>query len=147
MLTKLLPEQIAQFWDIIKYAIEESLPPIAGEGSDKMNRILTSLLSGKSECWISYTVDGKQRKLEGVGITKIQYDDVSDTKNLLVYCLYSWEGINRSSWTSGFKSLVKYASSKGCNRIIGYTEVPFIADMVKKLGGEARYTFISLPLD
>ncbi len=146
MLTKLLPEQISQFWDIIKYAIEESLPPIAGEGPDKMNKILTSLLSSKSECWASYTVNGKERRFEGIVITKIQYDDISDTKSLLIYCLYGYETADRSSWTAGLKALVKYAASRNCHRIIGYTEVPFIVDVVRRLGGEAKYTFISLPV-
>ncbi len=146
MLTRLLPDQISQFWDVIKYAIEQSLPPIAGEGPDKMNKILTSLLSGRSDCWASYTVNGDQRRFEGIVITKITHDDVSDTKNLLIYCLYGYEMVDKSSWTSGFKSLVKYASSQGCHRIIGYTDVPFITKTVEKLGGETRYTFISLPV-
>ena len=147
MLTKLLPDQISTFWDIIRYAIEESLPPIAGEGPDRMNRILASLLNGKAECWISSAINKSKRIFEGVVITKLQYDDISNTKNLLIYCLYGYEGVDPESWKSGFKSLVKYASSKGCNRIIGYTENPFIIKLVNRLGGETRYTFVSLPLD
>ena len=146
MLTKLLPNQISEFWDIIKYAIEQSLPPIAGEGPDKMNNILTSLISGMAECWASYTINGDQRRFEGIVITKILYDDVSDTKNLLIYCLYGYENVDRSSWTSGFKSLVKYASSRNCHRIIAYTDVPGLVETAKRLGGEARYTFVSLPV-
>ena len=146
MLTRLLPDQISQYWDIIKYAVEQSLPPIAGEGPDKMNKILTSLISGESECWASYTTDGEQRRFEGIVITKITLDDVSNTKNLLIYCLYGYEMVDKSSWTSGFKSLVKYADSKDCHRIIGYTDVPLISKTVERLGGEAKYTFVSLPV-
>lgn len=147
MLTRLLPDQIASFWDIIKYAIEESLPPVAGEGPDKMNRILTALLSNKAECWVSYIIEKDVRILEGVMITKIQYDDISDTKSLLMYCAYGYEKVSQASWTAGFKSLVKYASSKGCYRIVSYTDLPYLINMTKKLGGEAKYTFISLPLN
>jgi len=146
MLTKLLPDQISKFWDVIKYAIEESLPPVAGEGPDRMNNILMSLLSNKSQCWASYAVNGDQRKFDGIVITKVLYDDISDTRNLLIYCLYGYGDVGRDSWLSGFKALVKYAGSKNCCRIIGYTDVPSIARIVRRLGGETRYTFVSLPL-
>lgn len=146
MLTKLLPDQISGFWDVIKYAIEESLPPVVGEGPDKMNRILMSLLSGKSQCWASYIVDGKRRKFEGVVITRIMYDDASDTRSLLIYCLYGYEEVGRGSWLGGFKTLTKYAISRGCERIVGYTDLPSVTKIVERFGGEARYTFVSIPL-
>ena len=146
MLTRLLPDQISRFWDIIKYAIEESLPPIAGGSPDRMNRVLMSLLSDRAQCWASYTVGEEQRRLEGIVITRILYDDVSDTRNLLIYCLYGYEGAGKDSWLSGLKSLVKYGVSKSCHRIIGYTNLPSIVRIVERLGGETKYTFVSLPL-
>ena len=146
MLTKLLPDQISKFWDIIRYAIEESLPPVAGESPDKMKKILTSLLCGKSECWASYEKTEEIRKLEAIVVTRISYDDVSDTRSLLIYSLYSYEGMSQASWKSGLTSLVKYARSKKCERIIAYTEVPGIIELVNRLGGETKYTFISIPL-
>ena len=146
MLTKLLPDQISKFWDIIKYAIEESLPPIVGESPDKMNKILTALLIGKAHCWASYTKGEKENIFEGIVITKILYDDLSDTKNFLIYCLYGYEDVNRESWLRGFKSLVKFAISQGCSQIIGYSNIPLILRMVDKLGGETKYTFVKIPL-
>ena len=146
MLTKLLPDQVSAHWDIIKYAIQESLPPIAGEGPDKMNNILTALLCSKAECWISSVVEEENRRLEGVIITKLQYDDISRTKNLLIYCLYGYEGVSTESWTSGLKSLVKYASSKNCSRILAYTDIPYMIETAKKIGGEAKYVLCSFPL-
>lgn len=146
MLTRLLPDQVSRFWNIIKYAIEESLPPIAGGSPDRMNRILTSLLSDKAQCWASYTVNGEQRRFEAIVITRILYDDVSDTRSLLIYCLYGYENIRMASWSDGLKSLVKYASSRNCHRIIGYTDLPFIVKVVERLGGETKYVFVSLPV-
>jgi len=146
MLVKLLPDQISKFWDVIRYAIEESLPPVAGEGPDKMNKILMSLLSGKSQCWASYVREEEQPRFEGLVVTKILYDDVSDTKNLLIYCLYGYDRVNRTTWKNGLKTLVKYAIGKNCHRIIGYTDVPFILETVKRLGGDTRYIFVSLPV-
>jgi len=146
MLTKLLPEQVSKYWDIIRYAIEQSLPPVAGEGPDKMKKILMSLLSSKSQCWISSDINEESRILEAVLVTRILYDDVSDTKNLLIYCLYGYEHIKQSSYSSGVSTLVKYAESKGCDRIIAYTNFPRVIEMIEKLGGSTTYTFISIPL-
>lgn len=146
MLVKLLPDQISRFWDIIQYAIEESLPPIAGDDEDRMNKILMSLLGGKSQCWASYVKDGDVPRFEGIVVTRILYDDVSDTRNLLIYCLYGYEKVSRSAWLNGLKTLVKFAASKNCYRIIGYTSEPFIVKTVERLGGEAKYTFVSLPV-
>jgi hypothetical protein len=146
MLTKLMPDQISNFWDIIKYAIEESLPPIAGESPDKMNKILAALLIGKAQCWASYEKTESENRFEGLVITKVIYDDASDTRNLLIYCLYGYEKVSKSNWISGFKSLVKFAIGQKCNQIIGYSDVPMIIDLVKKLGGSTQYTFVKLPL-
>jgi len=147
MLTKLLPEQISKHWDIIRYAVEQSLPPIVGGSPDRMKKILTSLLCGKAHCWASYIVNGDVRRFEGIVITRIFYDDVSDTRNLLIYCLYGYEGVDQLSWTTGLKALVKFARSKNCKRIIAYTDVPYIIELVNKLGGDTSYTFVSLPLN
>ena len=105
-----------------------------------------SLLSDRAQCWLSYIRDGKKSRLEGMVITRIVYDDVSETKNLLIYCLYGYEKVRMTAWKEGLKSLVKYAVSRDCEKIIGYTDVPFIIKTVERLGGETNYTFVSLPV-
>lgn len=146
MLTKLMPDQISKFWNVIKYAIEDSLPPTVGESPDKMNKILAALLIGKAQCWASYVKGGEENKFEGLVITKILYDDVSDTRNFLIYCLYGYEIVSKSSWVSGLETLVKFAIDRDCSQIIGYSDVPMIIDLVNKLGGSTKYTFVELPL-
>lgn len=143
MLTKLLPEQVSRFWPIIKYAVEQSLPPIVGEHPDKMNRILSSALSGKVDVWASYIRDEEGAKFEGLALTKTIYDDASNTRNLLIYCIYGYKAIDKSSWLHGLESLVKYAKSKGCIQIIAYTEFPYIVETAKRLGAEVKYTFLT----
>lgn len=147
MLTLLLPEQVSEYWNIIKYGIESSLPPTIGESPDKMNRILSSLLCNRLQCWASYKKVEDKIVLEGIVVTKILYDDGSDTRNLLIYCLYGYKEVGKGSWLEGLKALAKYANAKRCSRIIAYTDVPYIVDIVKKLGGEAKYTFVSLGIN
>lgn len=146
MLTLLMPEQVSSLWNIIKYAIEESLPPVVDESPDKMNNILTALLCGKAQCWASYVKLKEGNKFEGIVITKISHDDVSSTKSLLIYCMYGYEGSSKATWTKGLKALVKFAISRGCTSIVGYTETSSIINLVERLGGETKYRFIRIPL-
>jgi hypothetical protein len=147
MLTKLLPDQISNFWDVIKYSVEGSLPPIVGDHPDRMNRILSSLLCGKSECWASYNRQDKGIKFEGIVLTKMIYDDASDTRNLLIYCLYGYEDVNKESWLDGIKALTKYAKSKKCNQIIAYTEYGYLVNIAKSLGGNAKHTLVTFDVN
>lgn len=144
MLTKLLPDQISKLWPIIKYAVEESLPPIVGEHPDKMNRILSAVLRGSLEVWVSY--QHPDNKFEAVVVTQILYDDASNVYNLLIYCLYGYSTITKESWAEGYETLNKYAKAKNCNSIIAYTNEPHIVNMAKKFEGMTSFTFISIKI-
>jgi hypothetical protein len=143
MLIKLLPDQISKFWDIIKYAVDQSVPPIAGEHPNRLNNILMSALDGSIDVWASVDKSRGGNRFEGVVLTEILFDRPSKTKNLLIYCLYGYDDVDKHSWMTGLKTIVKYAASKGCNQIVAYTEVPYIIELVKNLGGDTKFTFIS----
>jgi len=147
MLNKLLPEQISKFWPIIKYAIEQSLPPITGEHPDKMNRILSSSLCGEIDVWASYVKEGEGVKLEGIILTQIIYEHVSFTKNLLIYCVYGYAETTNDTWILGLGGLAEYAKAKGCSAVIAYSSNSHVIEIAKKLGANIDYTFISFGLN
>ena len=62
MLVRLLAEQISEYWETIRYSIESSLPPIANESYDKMNRLLECLLNESMQCWVSYREEEKRNE-------------------------------------------------------------------------------------
>lgn len=142
MLTRLLPEQVSAFWDIIKFGIEESVPPIVGESPDRLNRILSSILSDKTQCWASYRREGEDLIFEGICLTKIIFDDTSDTKNLLIYSVYGYNKGVEESWMEAFLSVAKYAVAQKCTQIVTYTTVPYLIEKAKKYGANTDYTFI-----
>lgn len=141
MLIRLLPDQAANCWDDIKEAIEKSLPPVVGMQSDRMQNILTALLLEELIAWISVN---KEKVIDGIVITSFVFDKSSGTKSLLLYCLYGYGEVCRSSWEEGVETLRKFAKHSGCQRVIGYTDVHSLVEWVKKVGGEARYTFLSI---
>lgn len=144
MITRLLPDQISRLWPIIKYGVEQTLPPFVVEHSDNMNRILSSLLCGKTSCWISYR-RGEETILDAVILTKIIFDDASYTKNLLLYSVYGYTEMDESSWIEGFAFMSKYAKSINCSRLIAYTDIPYLIEMAKKYDSEMK-TFISFKI-
>jgi len=144
MLIKLLQDQISQHWDIIKQAVEYSLNPVVGESPEKMNNIFMALLDGSMDCWVA--VEGAEgEKIVGNIVTKVNHDDASGTSSLLIYSIYA-EGSTEKVWLDGYETLRKYAVIRGCTRIVGFTDNTGMIKLVNRLGGEARYTLVSLPV-
>ena len=146
MLTKLLPDQISKFWPIIRYAVEQSLPPMLGEHPDKTNRLLAACLSGSLEVWASYIRREEDVKFEAILVTQILYDDASNMKNLLLYCVYGYTVINEESWAEGYKTISKYAKAQGCSMIVAYSANEHIVELAKSFGADTSFTFISIKI-
>jgi hypothetical protein len=147
MISQLLPDQISRFWPVIKYAVEQALPPTVGEHPDKMNRILSGMLCGKLDVWASYRhLPDETIKFDGIIVTQILYDDASNTKSLLIYAVFAYEQTIPSTGAEILETLSKYALSKGCTKFVGYSSVPYIIEQAKKFGGDTSFTFISFPI-
>lgn len=147
LVAKLLPEQISAFWDVIKYAIEQSLPPIVNDHPDKMNRILSAALRGTIEVWAEYVKEDEKAKFEAIMLTQMLYDEPSETRNMLIYCLYGYNPIDPGSWARTLAVIIKYAKEKRCNQLIAYSSIPHIINLARGLGANTDYTFISLNVD
>jgi hypothetical protein len=147
LLTLLTLDQVSTHWDIIKYAVEQSLPPLTVDHPDRLNRILSSMLKGQTQCWASYTKNGNERRFEGIAVTKIIYDDASNTRNLLLYCLYGYDDITSQSYIDGLTALAKYAEANNCAQAVAYTNVPKLVELANNLGGNTEYTFITFNVD
>ena len=143
MLTLLTLDQVSTYWDIIKYGLEQSLPPLVSDHPDKMNRVLSNLLTGKSQCWASYIKEGETRKFEGIVVTRVLLDDVSNTRNLLIYAVYGYDSVSNESYITGLKTLAKYAKANNCTQIMAYTNVAQVVDIAKSFGADSQYTFLS----
>jgi len=145
MITKLTPDQISKFWPVIKYGVEATLPPITGKHVDRMNRILSAMLRGDIDVWVSYTKP--DNKFEGIAVTQVLYDDASNTKNLLLYCVYGYVPVAKESWGEGKDLIFKYAKEIGCSGVVAYTQSQYIVDLAKFFGADTSFTFIHFDLN
>ena len=146
MLTKLLPDQIAKFWDVISYALDQSPPITLANPEDWKSRILTSVLSGRASVWASYDKSGKGTVLEGIVFTSILTDSLVMVNSLLIYYLYGYTKIPLESYKNGLMTLAKYAKSKNCHNILAYTNDDRIIEIVTQLGADASVRLITFDI-
>ena len=144
MLSKLTFEQISKYWEVIEYAIENSLPPITetADNPEKMQNILASLMNGSMQCWASYKRLEGGNKMEGILVTTTTLDYCSGTKSLLLYSVYAYEKLEKSSWLEGFEAIGKYARSIGCHTITAVSNSEDVIRAAKMVGGDASYTLL-----
>jgi len=145
MVQQIMPEQVVTFWGVAKEAIEQCLPDVYGESEQKMNNILAGLLNGSLTLWITYEIVKMKKQTNGLFITKILKDDITEMKSLLMYCLHTYYSVEDRTWIEGWEAMEKYGRSRDCKRMVVYTDVPYIIEQAKKFDGVASYTFISIP--
>lgn len=143
MLVQLSSDQVANYWDFIKYGVEEAIIPTVGIHDERMSEVLESIMLGKMVVWVSANKDTKV--IDGVVCTVLQTDELSKTKSLLIYSLYGTESM-RSSWSDGLEQLQKYAKTEGCHKILAYSNLPEIISYVEHIGGNADFRLLILPL-
>lgn len=143
MLIKMLPDQVAKYWDIFSFGVQQSLPPITIESPRRMNRILESLMLERMDLWlITY-----ERKALGIIVTSLAYDSNSGVKDLVIYCFYSFRDLPISLIKKDLKALKVYAKSKGCKRLTAYSNVDSVVKFWKSLKGSSEYYFLTIPID
>lgn len=144
MLIKLTADQISKYWTEIKASIEVIIPTVVGEDQQvRYNNLLMALLRDDMQAWVG--LGKKTQRVEGLVITQVLNDHIGQVNSLLVYCVYAEQSDDRT-WFEGTETLAKYAVGRKCTRIIGYTDRPGIKKFVERLGGDAKYTFISIPV-
>lgn len=142
MLVALQNDQISRNWAELSGYVQKALPPSAEALREKMEFLLTEILQGKMQVW-TILVDGK---ICGVILTTVVLEDLSRTQNLQIFCVYGVSSIPHEEWPNVFNTLHKYAKSRDCENIIGYTANDKLIEVLEKFGGEAKYKFFSIPL-
>ena len=144
MLARLTPDQVSNFWDVIKVAVEQSHPPFVGEKEDRDNNILQALLEDRMDCWMDYTTNGEGSVLNVILLTTVTVDDCSGERCLLIYSIYGYRRSDGLSWVNGIETLKKWARYHGCQKIIAYTNSARVLAITEKLGFTKDYSLIAL---
>jgi hypothetical protein len=134
MMNKLVPDQLEQLWDSIRYGLISSL---AKTSEEILQNILCQLLKGEMQCWCFYDDD---KKIYGYIVTSIITDSNTKDKSLLIYSLFLYKRITADIWKKGITSLNDFAKENGCNMIEAWSINDNAISIAFKLGfKEQRY--------
>ncbi len=142
MLLKLLPSQVAEMWGEIEFSIRMSLPPMSNGRRLNYAKTLETALIGDLEVWVMYYGE----KIVAIATTMLTHEPTSKEKHLLIYSLASItdEIIPDELWVDGYETLKTYAKGNGCKYLNAFSMNPKILELVKKVGGDSRYHYITL---
>jgi hypothetical protein len=146
MLLKMLPEQVSDRWDILADGIEANLPYVNDEDAEKMNNILSAILSDEIQCWISYRnkPDGTKNGVALVLTTTVD-DLITRTRSLILYLVWAWEKTQASDWIEGFQAMQGFAKLMKCHRVIAYSNEEKVIKIAEKFNADMQ-TFMSFPV-
>jgi len=149
MLVKLMPEQVAEYWEVISPYIEDTLPPINSQNGT-MTSILSSILMGTMDCWSiveRHSMDDiEDITIYGYVTTTVQSDECSEHKSLLIYSLFTDKTIPVRMIKDGIQTLLKEAKHKGCHNLSAYTEEESILSFTKRFMKASSMEYITIPI-
>lgn len=143
-LLKFSPTQIMENWPYIKECILLSLPPYVLASQDTLLRIQEQLLVEYLECWAC--VEDDLKKFLGIVTTQIAVDDLTLTRNLLIFTVTITEEHEDDIWLQGYEYLSKYAKVRGCASIIAYTNQEQVVMLATRLQGDTSWRMLRFPL-
>ena len=142
-LLKLFPAQVAKYWNELGPMVEQTLPPSAN--GSRMTNVLQAILSGRLEM-LQYYDQSESGEARIIGLAVVGIVDNIDysSKDMLIYAVYAYGQSSKQEVVDGFRLLVDYARGIGCDAVIAYTNLPGLVKYIKRLGGQADYTFLRL---
>jgi hypothetical protein len=143
MLAKLSPELVSKYWNEIFPMIEAAMPVVSNI-EQRRKRILSSCLSGELVCWAILDQDNQ---LLGLATTTFTLDNIDGERNLLLYTLFSKNGIADETWTDNYNCLRAFARGQGCQFIIGYTSMLRLVELAEMLGARTDERIIRMEVN
>ena len=121
---KLDPGRVPIFWDLIKpgLILGKNISGINGDW-DFANKVLEQALVERCTIWLAFEQgEPTGDRYVGFGITTVNPDAFTDSKDLVLYYVYTYRTPSVALRNEAAISLVKYAKKKNCARIVVYTD-------------------------
>lgn len=144
MLLKLQPDQITNYWEDIKAAIIYAVPPLAQASQEGLNELLEGLLAGRMQAWTLYEVEEGAVKIYALIVTTVWVEIGTLGRNLLIYALYGYSFVKPELWKGALEILRKFARANDCQKIVAFSKVPRIWEIVSQLGGNTETKLVTL---
>jgi hypothetical protein len=147
VLLRLQPDQISKYWDVVRYTLAVSVPPITKLTDRYFVKCLEALLAGKMQVWV-FLEKVVATKLNAMVITEIVGDPLSGTKSLLVFAGATFEvDPNLKEWKAATIKLMRFAKANNCVTMTSYVNNPRLMEIYKKIGICSEYFFVEIDLN
>ena len=143
MIVRLISLQVPRFWDVIKYALQQTEVLAIGTEANKFNEIFASLLSDKAQCFLKYGEDGG---IQGVMVTEIHEDKYSKEKSVKIRSLYAYKVLPKGEWREDFELVKKLAISEKCTRVFFDSRNPRVLQVGREVGFKEVHTTMEIPI-
>jgi len=128
---KLLPTQIPQFWELIKFVIVNLAEISNLELPIYINKVLFLLLNGKGQCWIKYD---DNHIVTNLHLTKLVIDTFTGEKRLELCGTYAFKFTENVIWNEMINVINDFAKKENCSIICGESKNKRVLDMVYNYG-------------
>jgi hypothetical protein len=139
----LVPDQIPRFWEAIKFAVVNSEMIEEKYRGKFLNRLLYLLLSSKVQCFVRLN---DARKLQMIGLTSVQVDELRDENTLFAYALYSFEKVSNEVWIEDLETLKDWAKVSKCKSLTAWTNNEKAITLFNMLGWKKRFDIFILDI-
>ena len=140
MLVKLEVDEITQRWNYLSGVIQASLL----EKLEDDTYLLKQLISGNMLCW---AIQDENEILAYV--TTIDWIDIAlGEKDIMIYSLTKVSNnITDEIWKDSFMKFATYAKENDYKKVVAFTVVPKILELVEMLGGNTDIRLVTIPLN
>ena len=144
MLIRIIPNQIPQVWEQVKYAAVNTDRVENGNLQKYLNSLLQSLLNGKTQCFLRIN---DNRELLAVILTELRASYLDGEKSLFIKNIFSFKSVDSIEWEENMSSIDKYAKAMGCKTILGCSSNNRIFELALSLGFKESHRYFVKDLE
>lgn len=138
-LVQLTPAQISDHWETLTSGFVSALPPLV-TGREALRQTIMLDLASRDLAHVWAAMEGE--KPLGYIYTTFVTDPVMQSRNLLIYAVFSVERTTVVTWRESLNTLLKFAKASKCMAVTAYTQELAVINMVNSIGGNAETRFI-----
>jgi hypothetical protein len=128
---RVLPSQIPQVWEAVKYAVVQLDEVPQEQHNAYFVWLLQDLLSEKAQCWVTLNED---RVLLNVSLTRLVEHAWTQERELHVSCMYAFQGLTDETVTALLQMYMDCAKTMGCVRVVGTSRHPRAYAVMERQG-------------
>lgn len=140
--TALDPASVMQMWPSINSHILFALPPLSNVGQWTEERVLAAINRGELTLWLY----SEGPRILAIITTTMTGDTITGERAMLIYSAHSDGGLQLADWQTMVGKLGEAARAGGMSRLVAYSDVDRVINLVQELGGKAAVRMCELPM-